>query len=286
MVKAFNVPQAEETAEEDLKIIGKPFRRVDGRAKVTGQTRFADDVQFPRTAHVKLVRSTVPHARIKNIDLSDALAMHGVLGTLVGDELPGSFGIMPVSEDEHALAIDTVRFVGDPVAAIAAVSEDVAHAAALAVKVEYELLPTISSVDDALATPEPQIHDYADDGNIHKKVSLKFGEVEQGFDDADLILEDNFFYEGSNHLALEQHASIAVTEDDDRVTVYSATQCPHYVHRALTKTLDIPASRIRVIVLLPSRPPPGADAPENRLPQGRHDDVAAFANHVGRRRFR
>jgi 4-hydroxybenzoyl-CoA reductase subunit alpha len=247
MVKAFNVPQAEETAEEDLKIIGKPFRRVDGRAKVTGQTRFADDVQFPRTAHVKLVRSTVPHARIKNIDLSDALAMHGVLGTLVGDELPGSFGIMPVSEDEHALAIDTVRFVGDPVAAIAAVSEDVAHAAALAVKVEYELLPTISSVDDALATPEPQIHDYADDGNIHKKVSLKFGEVEQGFDDADLILEDNFFYEGSNHLALEQHASIAVTEDDDRVTVYSATQCPHYVHRALTKTLDIPASRIRVI---------------------------------------
>jgi 4-hydroxybenzoyl-CoA reductase subunit alpha len=247
MVKAFSIPQTEETAEEDLKIIGKPFRRVDGRAKVTGQTRFADDVQFPRTAYVKLVRSTVPHARIKNIDFSGALSMYGVLGTLVGAELPDSFGIMPVSEDEHALAIDTVRFVGDPVAAIAAVSEDIAHAAALAVKVEYELLPTISSVADALATPEPQIHDYADDGNIHKKVSLKFGEVEQGFDDADLILEDDFFYEGNNHLALEQHSAIALTEDDDRVTVYSSTQCPHYVHRALTKTLDIPASRIRVI---------------------------------------
>jgi 4-hydroxybenzoyl-CoA reductase subunit alpha len=247
MVKAYSVPQPDETATEDLKIIGKPFRRVDGRAKVSGQTRFADDVQFPRTAYVKLVRSTVPHARIKNIDFSGALAMHGVLATLVGEELPDSFGIMPVSEDEHALAIDTVRFVGDPVAAIAAVSEDIAHAAALAVKVEYELLPTISSVDDALAMPEPQIHDYADDGNIHKKVSMKFGEVEQGFDEADLILEDDFFYEGSNHLALEQHSAIAVTEDDDRVTVYSSTQCPHYVHRALTKTLDIPASRIRVI---------------------------------------
>ena len=247
MVKAYSVPQPEETATEDLKIIGKPFRRVDGRAKVSGQTRFADDVQFPRTAYVKLVRSTVPHARIKNIDFSGALAMHGVLATLVGEELPDSFGIMPVSEDEHALAIDTVRFVGDSVAAIAAVSEDIAHAAALAVKVEYELLPTISSVADALATPEPQIHDYADDGNIHKKVSMKFGEVEQGFDEADLILEDDFFYEGSNHLALEQHSAIAVTEDDDRVTVYSSTQCPHYVHRALTKTLDIPASRIRVI---------------------------------------
>ncbi len=247
MVKALHVPQTEESATEELKIIGKPFRRVDGRAKVTGQTRFADDLEFPRTAYVKLVRSTVPHARIKNIDFSAALAMHGVLGTLVGDELPGKFGILPVSEDEHALAIDTVRFVGDPIAAIAAVSEDVAHAAALAVKVEYETLATISSVEDALTTPEPQIHDYADDGNIHKKVSLKFGDVEKGFEEADLILEDDFFYDGSNHLAIEQHSAVAIAEDDDRVTVYSATQCPHYVHRALTKTLDIPSSRIRVI---------------------------------------
>ena len=249
MVKAISTPAGEsgEARESELKIIGTPFRRVDGRAKVTGQTRFADDVQLPRTAYVKLVRSTVPHAKIKSIDLSAALAMDGVLETLVGSELPDTFGIMPVSEDEHALAIDTVRFVGDPLAAIAAVSEDVAHAAALAVKVEYELLPTISSVEEALSTPEPQIHDYADDGNIHKKVSLKFGDLEGGMQEADLILEDIFFYEGSNHLALEQHSSIAFTEDDDRVTLYSSTQCPHYVRRALTKTLGIPASRIRVI---------------------------------------
>jgi 4-hydroxybenzoyl-CoA reductase alpha subunit len=241
MVKAHSILPTE------LKIVGKPFRRVDGRAKVTGQTRFADDLQFPRTVFIKLVRSTVPHARIKDIDFSAALAMEGVVGTLVGEELPNPFGIMPVSEDEHALATEKVRFVGDPLAAIAAVSEDIAHAAALAVKVEYESLATISSVAEALATPEPQIHDYADEGNIHKKVSLKFGEVEGGFEEADLVLEDNFFYEGSNHLALEQHSSVAVAEDDDRVTVYSSTQCPHYVHRALTKTLDVPSSRIRVI---------------------------------------
>jgi 4-hydroxybenzoyl-CoA reductase subunit alpha len=247
MVKALHVPRADETASEELKIIGKPFRRVDGRPKVTGQTQFADDIEFPRTAYVKLVRSTVPHARIKNIDLSGALAMSGVVGTLVGEEVPGSFGILPVSEDEHALAINTVRFVGDPIAAIAAVSEDIAHAAALAVKVDYEILPTISTPQEALATPEPQLHDYADDGNIHKKVSLKFGDVEKGFEEADLILEDDLFYDGNTHLAIEQHSAIAVTEDDDRVTVYSSTQCPHYVHRALTKTLDIPASRIRVI---------------------------------------
>ncbi|MCP4377820.1 MAG: molybdopterin-dependent oxidoreductase, partial [bacterium] len=241
MVKAHSILPTE------LKIVGKPFRRVDGRAKVTGQTRFVDDVQFPRTVIVKLVRSTVPHARIKTIDFSAALAMEGVVGTLVGEELPKPFGIMPVSEDEHALATEKVRFVGDPLAAIAAVSEDIAHAAALAVKVEYESLATISSVAEALATPEPQIHDYADEGNIHKKVSLKFGEVEGGFEEADLVLEDDFFYEGSNHLALEQHSAVAVAEDDDRVTVYSSTQCPHYVHRALTKTLDVPSSRIRVI---------------------------------------
>ncbi len=241
MVKAHSILPTE------LKIVGKPFRRVDGRAKVTGQTRFADDVQFPRTVIIKLVRSTVPHARIKDIDFSAALAMEGVVGTLVGEELPNPFGIMPVSEDEHALATEKVRFVGDPLAAIAAVSEDIAHAAALAVKVEYESLATICSVAEALATPEPQIHDYADEGNIHKKVSLKFGEVEGGFEEADLVLEDDFFYEGSNHLALEQHSSVAVAEDDDRVTVYSSTQCPHYVHRALTKTLDVPGSRIRVI---------------------------------------
>ncbi len=234
-------------ASSELKIIGKPFRRVDGRAKVTGQTQFVDDLQFPRTAYVKLVRSTVPHARIRSIDLSAALAMDGVLGTLVGTEVPDKFGILPVSEDEHALAVDTVRFVGDPLAAVAAVSEDIAHAAALAVSVEYELRPTISSVEEALRTPEPQMHDYADDGNIHKKVSLKFGDVEAGMEEAHLTLEDNFFYEGSNHLALEQHSSIAFTEDDDRITLYSSTQCPHYVHRALTKTLDIPPSRIRVI---------------------------------------
>jgi len=88
MVKApTSSDQPSEEAANDLNIVGKPFRRVDGRAKVTGQTRFADDVQLPRTAYVKLVRSTVPHAKIKSIDLSAALAMDGVLGTLVGEEL-------------------------------------------------------------------------------------------------------------------------------------------------------------------------------------------------------
>jgi 4-hydroxybenzoyl-CoA reductase subunit alpha len=228
-------------------IVGKPFRRVDGRAKVTGQTRFADDLAFPRMVHLKLVRSTVPHARILRIDTSLAAGMPGVLGFLTGAAMPEPFGILPVSQDEHALCPDVVRFVGDPVAAVAAVTEDQAIAAALAVVVDYEPLPTIASPEEALATPEPRLHDYGDHGNVHKQVSLQFGDVDAGFAAADFELEDIFFYEGNTHLPMEQHATVAVPEDEGRVTVYSSTQTPHYVHRALTSVLGLPAARIRVI---------------------------------------
>lgn len=228
-------------------LIGRPFRRVDARPKVTGQTRFADDLQFPRMAHMKLRRSTVPHARIARVDTSRARTMPGVLGILTGASMPEPFGILPVSQDEHALAVDRVRFVGDPVAAVAALTEEQAEAAALAIAVEWEPLPTIATVEEALATPSPRIHDYADDGNVHKRISLAFGDVEKGFREADLILEDDVFYEGNTHLPLEQHATVAVPEDEGRVTVWSSTQTPHYLHRALAKVLGLPASRIRVI---------------------------------------
>ncbi len=173
--------------------------------------------------------------------------MPGVLGFLTGADMPETFGILPVSQDEHALCPERVRFVGDPVAAVAALTEDQAIAAALAVEVEYELLPTIGSIEEALATPEPRLHEYGDHGNVHKQVSLQFGDVEAGFAEADLVLEDTFLYEGNTHLPMEQHATVAVPEDEGRVTVYSSTQTPHYAHRALTKVLGLPASRVRVV---------------------------------------
>lgn len=234
-------------SEQPLNLIGKPFRRVDGRAKATGMTRFADDLEFPRMVFMRLKRSTVPHAKIKSIDTSPAESMPGVLGVLTGQSMPKTFGILPVSHDEHALCLDKVRFVGDPVVAVAAVTEDLAYDACEAVKVEYESLTTVASIDEAVVTPEPRIHDYGDEGNIHKKVSMKFGDTEQGFADADLVLEDTFYYEGNTHLPMEQHATVAVPEDDGKVTVYSSTQTPHYLHRSLAKVLEIPASRIRVV---------------------------------------
>ncbi|MBW8876511.1 MAG: molybdopterin-dependent oxidoreductase [Acidobacteria bacterium] len=245
MANPLRKPEPEPQREPN--IIGKPFRRVDGRAKVTGATRFADDLAFPRMCFARLVRSTVPHAIIVSIDFSEAEKVPGYLGALTGEEVPIPFGILPVSQDEHALCPDRVRFVGDPVVAVAAVTEDAAYEAALRVKIEYAPLPTISSVEEALATPEPRIHDYGDHGNIHKVVSMTFGEVEKGFAEADEIFEDVFFYEGNTHLPMEQHSAVAVPEDDDRVTLYSSTQTPHYVHRALSKVLELPASRIRVV---------------------------------------
>ena len=125
-----------------MNTIGKPRRRVDARAKVTGQTRFADDIMLPRMLHCKLLRSTLPHARIARVDASRALAHPGVHLVLTGRDFPISYGILPVSQDEHALAIDRVRFVGDPVAAIIARDELTAFEALDLIDVEYEPLAT------------------------------------------------------------------------------------------------------------------------------------------------
>ncbi|MDX1502045.1 MAG: molybdopterin cofactor-binding domain-containing protein, partial [Thermoanaerobaculia bacterium] len=249
MAEPSRKPAAPPDPEQETRIIGRPFRRVDGRAKVTGVTRFADDLAFPRMCFVKLVRATVPHARILSIDLAAARAVEGVLGFLTGADLPETFGILPVSQDEHALCPDKVRFVGDPVVAVAATTEDAAAEAALAVKVEYESLPTVATVEEAVAATDDPIHEGGREGpnNVHKRVAFDFGAVDEGFEEADLVLEDTFFYEGNTHLPMEQHAAVAVPEDDGRVTLYSSTQTPHYVHRALTRVLGLPASRIRVV---------------------------------------
>ena len=108
------------------KVIGKPFRKVDARAKCTGQTKFADDIVLPRMLFSKILRSPVPHALIKRIDISKASKLPGVVAIITGKELPIPYGILPVSQDEHALCIEKVRFIGDPVAAVAALDEDTA----------------------------------------------------------------------------------------------------------------------------------------------------------------
>src|SRR5215467_10252413 len=215
---------------EGLRVIGVPRRRVDGRAKVTGQTRFADDIFLPRMAHCKLLRSPHPHARIREIDFSRAMKHPGVYLVLSGKDLPIQYGILPVSQDEQALCLDHVRHVGDPVAAVVAREELTAFEALDLIDVDYEVLPTISNPEEALATSEPRIHDYGDHGNVHKVVSLAFGNVEDGFAEADHVFEDIFFYQGNTHLPIEQHASVAIKDPDGKLTIWSSTQTPHYLH--------------------------------------------------------
>jgi 4-hydroxybenzoyl-CoA reductase alpha subunit len=230
-----------------LRVVGKAHRKVDAVAKVTGATKFADDLVLPRMLYARLLRSTQPHARILGIDASKALALRGVQAVLTGKDFPIPFGILPVSQDEHALCPDRVRFIGDPVAAVAATSEEAATAALDLIEVRYEPLRAIGSAEDALAHPEPRIHEYGDTGNLHKVISLEFGDVEEGFREADLVREDLFFFEGNTHLPMEQHAALAEWSADGKVTLWSSTQTPHYVHRALAKVLELPAARIRVI---------------------------------------
>lgn len=233
--------------KKNFGVIGKPFRKVDARAKCTGQTRFADDIVLPRMLFAKMLRSHHPHALIKSIDTSKAAALPGVHAIITGADLPIPYGILPVSQDEHALCTDKVRFVGDPVAAVAAIDEDVAFEAINLIEVEYEILPSIANVDEAILIDEPRIQTYGDHGNIHKKIHLEFGDMEAGFAEADHIREDVFFYEGNTHLPMEQHSSLAHYDADNKITLWSSTQTPHYVHRALAKVLEMPPAHIRVI---------------------------------------
>jgi 4-hydroxybenzoyl-CoA reductase alpha subunit len=227
--------------------IGKPRRRVDGRAKVTGQTRFADDLNLPRTVHCKLLRSSVPHARIRSIDTARAEAHRGVLLVLTGEHFPITFGILPVSQDEDPLCRDRVRFVGDPVAAVVATEEAIAVDALDLIDVDYEILPGRATPLEAYENPEPRIHDYGEEGNVHKRVSFHFGDTDEGFAQADRVFEDVFFFQGNTHLPIEQHATVAAPDPDGKLVVWSSTQVPHYLHRALARALDMPPAHIRVI---------------------------------------
>ncbi len=231
----------------ERKVIGKHRRRVDGRAKVTGATRFADDLMLPRMLHCRLLRSHVPHANIVSIDTSKAEALPGVKLVLTGKDFPLSYGILPISEDEYPLEPDKLRFVGDPYAAVIANTEEICTEALELIEAELELLDTIASPEEALAKPEPQIHDYAQEGNVHKKVGFDFGDVDEAIDGADRVFEDILFYEGNTHLPIEQHAAVGELDRDGKLVVWSSTQTPHYVHKAIAKALDMNPAHIRVI---------------------------------------
>src|SRR5690348_4000305 len=173
--------------KDSYKYIGAPLPKVDAYGKVTGRALYADDIMLPRMLYGKLLRSPHAHARILSIDLRRALELPGVVAIITGEDLPQKFGILPSSQDELALAIDTVRYVGDPVAAVAALDPETLDEALKLINVEYEELPALMSIDEALSHPEVKINEDARIGNIHKAVSYEFGDMEAGFAEADYI---------------------------------------------------------------------------------------------------
>ena len=238
-------------SQSDFTLIGSRLRKVDGLEKSTGQAQFTDDLVFPGMLHGKILRSPHPHARILSIDTGEGLAMEGVHAVITGRDMPVKYGIIPWTPDESPLCVERVRYIGDGVAVVAAVDEDTAIRAIEAIRVEYEELRAYLDPREALeATDGPFIHEPKKEGrngNITKTVKLEFGAVDELMDSSDVVVEGEYFFEGSTHTPIEPHCAIGQYEGNGKLTVWSATQVPHYLHRELARVLDVDVARVRVV---------------------------------------
>ena len=235
------------------KVVGQSIPRIDAPSKATGKARYTGDMKLPGMLYGKMLFSSVPHARIVSIDLSKALALPGVKDVIVGKDTPGiKFGnwrLFPATQDELPLAIDKVRFVGDAVAAVAAISQDIADEAIALIKVEYEALPAVYTIDDSLAEGAPLIHDENQElkNNISLDRKIDVGDIEAAFAQADYVREDTVFVHAVSHAYMEPCAVLVEPDTEGRLTIWTSTQTPYIVQCLLAATLDIPENHVRVI---------------------------------------
>ncbi len=231
---------------EKFNIIGKRTPYIQGRDQVTGRAVYTDDIRLPNMLVARILRSPLPHARILKIDVSKALRVPGVHAVITGRDLTTRYGVLPLGRDETALAVDRVRYVGEGVAAVAAESIEAAEEALEQIEVLYEPLPAYFDPLEAMQAPPPWIHDDRPN-NIYREYHHHFGDVDRGFAEADYIREHHFFCPRLNHAAMEPHSTVAMVDLAGRLTVWSSTQTPYYLHRALARVLELPMHRIRVI---------------------------------------
>ncbi len=227
--------------------IGRPY--IEAKKKASGVADYADDIRIKNALHCKFLRSIYPHAKIVSIDTSKAEQLQGVRAIATGKELPVKFGVLPISSDETAMAIEKTRYIGEVVAAVAADSEEIAKEALKLIEVKYQPIKEFLSIDESLNDigENEKIHSYGKfNNNIHKKAELRFGDQQQALNESDVVSKMTFDFEGVNHAFTEPHAATAYW-DENGLTVISATQVPHYLHRALAKVMEIPLSRVRVI---------------------------------------
>ena len=230
-----------------MNIIGTAAARVDGVAKVTGQAEYASDITVPGMLCGKILRSPHAHARILSIDAGAAERVPGVRAVLTRDDFrhrnPWFSGRI---QDHPIVALDRALFAGQPVAAVAADDEGAAEEALRAVAVEYEPVPAVVTIEEAVAAGAPQVHESAP-GNICFSDRLEKGDVAAGFAEADTVVEDTFTFPMVYHYAMEPHVAIAKT-DADGVTVWSSCAHPFGVQLELAHIFDLPLAAVRVII--------------------------------------
>ncbi|MHC4606455.1 MAG: molybdopterin-dependent oxidoreductase [Planctomycetota bacterium] len=240
-------PRKKPPAKRERDSVGVSIPRVDAADKVTGRAMYTADISLPNMAHAKILGSPVAHGRIRRIDVSKAAALPGVLAVLTGKDVPETtYGVSPARYDEHVLARDRVRYVGDEVAAVAAVDERTAERALSLIEVDYEELPAVFDPFEAMADGAPQLHDQYEN-NVNTKVDWAFGDVEKAFGDSYHVREETFTGNHVYQAPMEPHASIAFWEHDGTLVLYSSTQVPFYVQYMMAHVLHMPPGKIRVI---------------------------------------
>ena len=241
-------------------VVGRRVRKVDGFKLVTGKTAFADDIELPGTLIGKILPSPHAHARIKRIDTRRAKALPGVHAVLTYQDVPrvphttaGQAWPEPSPYDTYLLD-SKVRHVGDRVAAVAAETRAIAEEALRRIAVEYEVLPPVLDMEHAMDKGAPVIHDEPDSTgidnasrNLAGEIHRELGDVEEGFAQADLVIEREYRTPRQQHAAIEPHIVISWLDADDRLVIRTSTQIPFHVRRQVAMILQIPVSRIRVV---------------------------------------
>ena len=248
-------------------VVGQSVYRKDANPKVTGQTLHVGNIEMPGMLHVAVLRSPYAHARITRIDKSRAEAMDGVAAVLTGAEIAKMPGVDPyfgpAFRDQPILAVDKVCFVGDPVVAVAAKDLRTAEDALQLVEVDYEPLPAVFDVLEAVKPASPLVHEqhrpaktFADlahvkagqQSNICYHFKLRVGDVDKAFAEADRVFEDTFSSPPAQHMPMEPHVTLVYLDENQRINVWTASQSPSYVRTELANTFGIPMHRIRVRV--------------------------------------
>lgn len=238
-----------------MKAVGARMPRYDGVGHVTGQTQYVDDVRVHGTLMAKALRSPVHHAAITNLDTSKAEAMPGVKAVITWKDVPlleyGHLSGLGIPADEPLLAKDDVRYLGQPIALVAAEDEDTAQAAVDAIEVEFEERPALYDVRKAFDADAPKIHQW---GNWYThfedemdRRQIRKGNIEQAFEDADRIVSGVYRPAAIEHVPLEPQVSLVVPESDGRITIYSCTQALYFSLAVVAAHLEVPMNKIKIV---------------------------------------